>query len=87
MSDLRWHAIIIVVLSTAFAVSCGGDGSTVATVGDERIEIVPFQDYVGEVTGEAWQAVSARVTSRLLDQYLDRQIVLEAARRRDLQCL
>jgi parvulin-like peptidyl-prolyl isomerase len=85
MSDLRWHAIIIVVLCTASSVSCGSDGNTLATVGDERIDIVPFQDYVGEVTGEAWQAVSSRVTSRLLDQYLDRKIVLGAARGRELQ--
>jgi hypothetical protein len=49
------------------------------------LEIVPFQTYVGEVTGEAWQAVSARVNSRLLDQYLDRQVVLEAARKRDVE--
>jgi peptidyl-prolyl cis-trans isomerase C len=85
MSDLRWHAIIIVVFWTVVAASCGSDGNTLAMVGDEKIEILPFQDYVGEVTGEGWQAVSAKVTSRLLDQYLDRQIVLEAARRRDLQ--
>ena len=26
-----------------------------------QLEIAPFQTYVGEVTGEAWQAVSARV--------------------------
>ena len=56
-----------------------------ARVGGRKLEIGPFQEYVAEVTGEAWQGVNARVTSRLLDQYLDRQLVLEAAHRRDLQ--
>jgi len=68
----------------ALTVSCGIDQNTLASIGGRRVEMGPFQTYVGEVTGEAWQAVSARVTSRLLDQYLDRQVVLEAARRRDV---
>lgn len=80
MSDLRLRLGLVLALT----VSCGIDQNTLASIGDRRIELVPFQTYVGEVTGEAWQAVSARVTSRLLDQYLDRQIVLEAARRRDV---
>jgi hypothetical protein len=85
MSDLRRVSSFIVGLATMAAVSCGVDGNTLASVGGRRLEIAPFQTYVGEVTGEAWQAVSARVTSRLLDQYLDRQVVLEAARRRELE--
>jgi parvulin-like peptidyl-prolyl isomerase len=56
-----------------------------ARVGDRKLELAPFQEYVAEVTGEPWQGVNARVTSRLLDQFLDRQLVLEAARRQDLQ--
>jgi peptidyl-prolyl cis-trans isomerase C len=66
-------------------VGCRVKGVTLARVGGHSLEITPFQTYVGEVTGEAWEAVSARVTSRLLDQYLDRQVVLEAARRRDVE--
>lgn len=53
-------------------------------MGDVRLEIAPFQEYVGNVSGETWQGVSARVTSRLLDQYLDRQVVLEVARSREV---
>ena len=67
------------------AFGCGDDGETLAHVGNRKLELAPFQGYVTEVTGEAWQGVNARVTSRLLDQYLERQLVLEAARRRDLQ--
>jgi peptidyl-prolyl cis-trans isomerase C len=84
MSDLRWRRCPILGLVLTLIVSCGIDQNTLASVGGRGVEIGPFQTYVGEVTGEAWQAVSARVTSRLLDQYLDRQIVLEAARRRDV---
>jgi len=84
MSDLRWLCRPLLGLVLALTVSCGIDQNDLASIGGRSVEIDPFQTYVGEVTGEAWQAVSARVTSRLLDQYLDRQVVLEAARRRDV---
>jgi peptidyl-prolyl cis-trans isomerase C len=71
-------------LALALTVSCGIDQNSLADVGGRRLQIGPFQTYVGEVSGEAWQAVSARVTSGLLDQYVERQVVLEAARRRDV---
>jgi peptidyl-prolyl cis-trans isomerase C len=85
MSDLRRHCCLALGLASVVTASCGIDENALARVGGGRLEIAPFQTYVGEVTGEAWQAVSARVTSRLLDQYLDRQVVLEAAKRRDVQ--
>lgn len=84
MSDLRWHRCFFFGLALALTVSCGGNENVLARVGEQRLEIAPFQTYVDEVTGEAWQAVSARVSSGLLDQYLDRQVVLESARRRDI---
>jgi peptidylprolyl isomerase len=85
MSDLRWRSWCCLAITLTLTVSCGVKVNALARVGSQRLEIVPFQTYVGEVTGEAWQAVGARVTSRLLDQYLDRQVVLEAARRRDVE--
>jgi len=72
------------VLALAGAMGCGGGGDTVARVGSRQLEIVPFQDFVTEVAGEGWQGVGANVTSRLLDQYLDRLVVLETARGRDV---
>ena len=72
------------VLALVGAVGCGGSGDTVARVGSRQLEIAPFQDFVTEVTGEGWQGVGSNVTSRLLDQYLDRLVVLEAARGRDV---
>lgn len=79
---LRW-CLAAFIVGAVFG--CGDDGDILARVGGRKIELAPFQDYVAEVTGEAWQGVNARVTSRLLDQFLDRQLVLEVARRRNLQ--
>jgi len=75
------------VLLAASAVSVSGCGSSeagLARVGKNRLEIQPFQIYLEEASGEAWQGLNARVSSGLLDQYLDRQVVLEAARRREM---
>jgi peptidyl-prolyl cis-trans isomerase C len=85
MSDFRRRSCWFLAFAMLATLSCGVDGSAVARVGGRDLEMGPFQTYVGEVAGERWQAVSARVTSRLLDQYLDRQVVLEAARRRGVQ--
>lgn len=79
---LRW---CLAAVSLGVAFGCGGEEQALARVGGRNVDLAPFQEYVEEVTGEAWQGVNARVTSRLLDQFLDRQLVLEAARRRDLQ--
>jgi len=77
----RW---CFAVIALGGALGCGADGDTIARVGSRQLAIAPFQDYVSEVTGEGWQGVGADVTSRLLDQYLDRLVVLETARRRDV---
>jgi hypothetical protein len=82
MADLRCLRLGLVTIASSSVLACGVGGDALATVGDRELEIAPFQVYVNEVTGEAWQAVSARVSSRLLDQYLDRWVVLEGARRR-----
>lgn len=72
----------ILVLVAAQTVACGGDDSGLASVGGKRLDIPSYQAYIVKVSGEAWQGVSARVASGLLDQYLDRQVVIEAAERR-----
>ncbi len=81
LGRLRW---IPFGLTTLGLLACGSDATTLAKVGHQRLEIAPFQEYVADVTGEAWQAVSAVVSSRLLDQYLDRFVVIEAARIHDV---
>jgi peptidyl-prolyl cis-trans isomerase C len=82
MAGLRCIRAGLVVVSSSMVLGCGPGGDALATVGGRELEMAPFQVYVSEVTGETWQAVSARVSSRLLDQYLDRWVVLEGARRR-----
>ena len=84
MGKLRLVAATIVVVVLLPITACGNGVTGLARVGDTEIEMPPFQDYVSETSGEAWQGVSARVASGLLDQYLDRQVVLEAAGRRDV---
>ncbi len=82
MSTLCRFRGCFAVIALALALGCSGDADTIARVGSWQLEIAPFQDYVSEVTGEGWQGVGADVTSRLLDQYLDRLVVLETARQR-----
>ncbi len=84
MSDLRCRSCLVAALLAACAAACGVKENVLARVGDQQLVTDPFQIYVGEVTGEAWQAVSARVASGLLDQYIDRQVVLESARRNEI---
>jgi parvulin-like peptidyl-prolyl isomerase len=72
------------LLLVAGSLSCADDQDALARVGRQRLELAPFQEYVGEVTGEAWQGVNTRVAARLLDQYMDQEVVLEAARQRQV---
>jgi hypothetical protein len=66
------------------AMSCAREDDAMAFVGDQRLELAEFQDYVAEVSGEAWEGAESRVCSRLLDQFIDRKVVLAAARSRDV---
>jgi parvulin-like peptidyl-prolyl isomerase len=58
-----------------------------AQVGGNQLDIENFQVYLGEASGEPWQGVSAKVASGLLDQYLERQVLIESARQRELLTL
>ncbi len=74
----------LAVLALAGSLACAADDGALARVGSTRLSLEPFQAYVSKVAGEGWQGVDTRVASRLLDQYLDRQVVLEAARQRGI---
>jgi foldase protein PrsA len=63
------------------ALGCGIDEGVFATVGDEAIEVVVFQEHLVAVTGEAWQGATESVASRLLDQFIDQEVVVAAAGR------
>jgi peptidyl-prolyl cis-trans isomerase C len=80
---LRFTAYFMMV-ACCTAMSCARDDDALALVGDRRLELAEFQDYVVEASGEAWQGAESRVCSRLLDQFIDRQVVLAAARSRDV---
>lgn len=71
--------LCVVAFACCAGSSCTRDDSALASIGDQRLELETFQEYLVEVTGEPWQGVGARVSSRLLDQYIDRKVVLEAA--------
>jgi hypothetical protein len=81
-----WPSVRIVVVLGAVVQStaCGGRDTGLARVGGNELEVAPFQNYIGEASGEDWPGINARVASGLLDQYIDRQVVLEAARRREM---
>ena len=59
---------------------CGRDASVVARVGSQEVDAERLQRYLESETREPWQEVDARVASRLLDQFLDQEVVAEAAR-------
>jgi len=76
--------LVVLLVAAVESAACGGTDVGLARVGGRQLEIAPFQDYLGEASGEPWAGVNARVASGLLDQYIDRQVVLETARRREM---
>jgi len=66
-----------VTLLAAFG--CGVDESVVATVGGRQVEVADVQAYLAAATGVSWQAVDDRVASRLLDQFLDQEVMAASA--------
>lgn len=78
---MRERTTLAVALSCAVAaLSCGTDDGTFAVVGDDAVSVVTFQGHLVAATGEPWQAVTDEVASRLLDQFIDQEIVVAAAR-------
>jgi len=75
--------VVYLVLSAAAALmtACGRSEGAFATVGNQSLDLECFQEHVTLVTGEAWQGVGGRVGSRLLDQFLDQEVVVAAARK------
>mgnify|MGYP001148832787 CR=1 FL=1 len=66
-------------LPLLLASACGAREDVIAEVGRNAIAVEAFQSYLEAVTGVRWQAVEERVASRLLDQFLDQEVVLTAA--------
>jgi parvulin-like peptidyl-prolyl isomerase len=70
--------------SAVLLATCGVDqnDSEIARVGHHRIEVSSFQQYLSAITGEPWQAVDGRVATRLLDQFLDQEVIAAAVPKR-----
>lgn len=80
-SGVRYAAVMVLVVLTG----CGARVGEVARVGDRGIAAASLQAYLEAATGVRWQAVEERVASRLLDQFLDQEVLVAAAGRDSLQ--
>lgn len=74
-----------VLVGLFLCVSCGTDEGVLAKVGQGTVSVSAFQNHLVAVTGEAWQGVTDPVASRLLDQFIDQEVVVAAAREKDEQ--
>lgn len=62
------------------AVACAPDRGALAVVGGAPVAVDTFQEYLTAATGEPWQGATAPVASRLLDQFIDQEVVVAASR-------
>lgn len=71
------------VAAAVLALACGQrePADVVAVVGHQRVRVEAFQGYVEAVLGASWESADSRLASRLLDQFLDQEVVAAAARR------
>jgi hypothetical protein len=72
---------LVLVATVLVTAACSVDERVLATVGDETVPLSAFQEHLAAVTGEPWQGVTDAVASRMLDQFLDEEVVAAAARR------
>lgn len=74
--------VVPALVLALLAVSCGQRErpGVVARVGRHKVDLASFQAYVGAVIGGGWETVDARLASRLLDQFIDQEVVAAAAR-------
>jgi len=73
MNGLR--ALPWVVLALTLGAGCGVSEGVIARVGDREVRTEVFQDYLEGVVGEPWASIDGRVAARLLDQYLEEEVV------------
>jgi len=79
----------IVVLTAAAlvlgaVVACRREPAGIAVVGGRTVPAERYQRWLQRQAGMPWQAVGEAVAGELLDQFLDEEVVLAAARRRGL---
>jgi hypothetical protein len=59
---------------------CGVDEEIFARVGGHGLKVEEFQSYLAAVTSESWQDVDQRAATRVLDQFIDQEVVIAAAK-------
>ncbi len=68
-----------VFVGLCLTLGCGTDEGEFARVGNGAVSVTAYQEHLVAVTGEAWQGVTNPVASRLLDQFIDQEVVVAAA--------
>ena len=78
-----WRRLGRVASAAALVVAagCAAPDGGLATVGDRSLQLESFPTHLAAVTGEPWQSVSDPVAARLLDQFLDQEVVVAASPR------
>ncbi len=78
---LAHPARLVIAGAVVLAAACGSDGDHMARIGDRRVSAEAFQEHIVAVTGAPWESVSDAVASRMLDQFIDQQVLIAAAAR------
>ncbi|MEE4272337.1 MAG: peptidylprolyl isomerase [Thermoanaerobaculales bacterium] len=78
---MRNRTAFLVICAALSAAGCGPREGVLAVVGDVEVEVTRFQEHLAAATGEAWEGATGPVASRLLDQFLEQEVVLVAANR------
>ena len=84
MRGLGISPLVFIVLLTVSLCGCQEDEDTLARVGGEKVQIAAFQAQLEAITGTSWKTVEVRVASRLLDQFIDQEVVVAATREQHL---
>ena len=78
---MRSLTAFFVMCAVLWLAGCGPGEGVLAVVGNSEVEIAAFQEHLAAATGEAWESATGPVASRLLDQFLEQEVVLVVANR------
>jgi hypothetical protein len=78
MNALRMTTRVLAPPLVVAAFACGVREDVVASVGGSSVHVDVLQAYMNNVVDISWQSLDERVASRLLDQYLDQEVVIAA---------
>ena len=78
---MRSLTAFFVMCAVLWLAGCGPGEGVLGVVGNSEVEIAAFQEHLAAATGEAWESATGPVASRLLDQFLEQEVVLVVANR------